>query len=60
MCRRDTFVAEDAPHLVDFIEPADDESLEVELQGDTQVEVLVESIMVRYKRRGEGAPGGRM
>ena len=42
----DALVAEDAPYLVDLVEPADDEPLEVQLRGDAQVKVLVEGVMV--------------
>ena len=48
------FVAEHARDLEDAIEPADDQSLQVELGRDAEVEVHVEGVVVRDER-----PGGR-
>ena len=50
----DAFVAEVAVDLVDAVEAADDEALEVELGRDAQGEVDVERVVVG----GEGAGGG--
>lgn len=52
-------VAEDAAHLVDAVEAADDEALEVELRRDAQVEVDVERIVVRDERASRSAAGDR-
>lgn len=52
-------VAEDAAHLVDAVETADDEALEVELRRDAQVEVDVECIVVRDERARCCAAGDR-
>ena len=52
-------VAEDAAHLVDAVETADDEALEVELRRDAQVEVDVERIVVRDERASRSAAGDR-
>ena len=56
----DALVAEDAPQLVDLVEAADDQPLEVQLQGDAQVEVLVEGVVVGDEGAGQSAPGGRL
>ena len=40
-------VAEVTPYLIDALEAADDESLEVQLGGDTQVHIHIERVMVR-------------
>ena len=41
------------PELVDALEPADDQALEVELGRDAEVEVGVELVRVRHERVGE-------
>ena len=43
------FIAEDTAQLVDLVESANDEPLEVELGGDAKVEALVERVMVSCK-----------
>ena len=48
-------VAEVLRELVDALEAADDEALEVELGRDAEVEVLVELVRVRHERVGERA-----
>ena len=53
-------VAEVAAQLVDALEPADDEPLEVELGRDSQVEVLVELVRARDERVGERAAVARL
>ena len=45
----DPLVAEDAPDLVDAIEPADHQALEVQLGGDAQLERDVERVVVRLE-----------
>ena len=47
---RDALVAEVLADLVDALEPAHDESLEVELGRDAQVEIGVELVRVRDER----------
>ena len=42
----DALVAEDPPDLVDPLEAADDEALEIQLQRDAQVESQVERVVV--------------
>ena len=49
----DALVAEVLGELVDLLEPADDQPLEVELVRDPQVEVGVELVRVRDERLGE-------
>jgi len=53
----DAFVAEDATQLVNPVQPADDEPLEVKLKGDAQVEVLVEGLVVGGEGAGKGTSG---
>ena len=55
----DALVAEDAADLVDALEAADDEALEVELGGDAQVEVAVQGVVVGDEGPGGGAAGRR-
>ena len=52
----DTLVAEDPAHLVHALEPADDESLEVQLGGDAKREVHAERVVESIERLGVGAP----
>ena len=42
----DAFVAEDTAYLVDLVEAADDQPLEVQLQGDAQEELAIEGVVV--------------
>jgi hypothetical protein len=42
----DPLVAEVAADLVDRLETADDQALEVELERDPQVEVVIEGVVV--------------
>ena len=53
----DAFVAEVAVDLVDAIEAADDEALEVELGGDAEREVEIESVVVGLERPSGGTAG---
>ena len=53
-------VAEVLRELVDALEPADDEPLEVELGRDPQVEILVELVRVRDERVRECAAVARL
>jgi len=55
--RVDPFVAEDPADLVDALDPADDQPLEVQLGGDAQRHVDVERVDVRDKRARRGAAG---
>ena len=57
MLDRDAFVAEDAADLEDAVHAADEAALEVQLEGDAQVEVAVEGVGVRLERTGRGAAG---
>ena len=50
----DPLVAEDPPHLVDLLQAAHDQALEVELRGYAQVALLVEGVEV-----GREGPGRR-
>ena len=53
----DALVAEVAIDLVDAIESADDEALQVELRGDAEKEVLIERVVMRLEGPGRGAAG---
>ncbi len=53
-------VAEVLAELVDALEPAHDQPLEVELGRDAQVDVGVELVRVRDERVGEGAAVARL
>ena len=50
-------VAEDASHLEDPVQAADDAPLQVQLRGDAQVEGAVQSVVPRDEGLGHG-PGG--
>ena len=52
-----TLVAEDAADLIDPLESADDEALEVELQGNAELEVLVQGVEVGLEGAGRSAAG---
>ena len=52
---RVALVAEVLRQLVDLLEAADDEALEIELVGDAKVEIGVEELGVRDERLGEAA-----
>ena len=56
----DALVAEVLADLVHLLEPADDQPLEVELVGDSQIKVCVELVGVRDERLGEGAAVARL
>ncbi len=56
----DALVAKILAQLVDALEPADDEALEVELGRDPQVEVGAELVRVRDERPGESAAVARL
>ena len=60
MLERDALVAEVLADLVDALEAADDQALEVELGGDPQVERLVELVVVRRERPRERAAVARL
>src|SRR5690606_31253344 len=55
VARADAFVAEGAAELVDAIEAAHEEALEIELGRDAQVELEVERVVVRAEGLGRGA-----
>ena len=57
---RDALVAEVLADLVDTLQAADDEPLEVELGRDPQVEIGVELVRVRDERMCEGAAVARL
>ena len=57
---RDALVAEVLAELVDALEPADDQPLEVELGRDAQVEVAVELVVMRHERPRERAAVARL
>ena len=60
MLVRDALVTEVLRQLVDLLEPADDQALEVELVGDPQVEVGLELVRVRHERLCEAAAVARL
>jgi hypothetical protein len=57
---RDALVAEVLADLVDALEPADDQSLQVELVGDPQEEVAVERVVVGHEGARERAAVERL
>ena len=58
--RRDPLVAEVAVDLVDPLEAADDQPLQVELGCDAQEEIHVERVVVRDERPRHGPAGDRL
>ena len=52
----DALVAEDPADLVDALEAADDQALQVQLGRDAEVEVLVELVVVRDERSANAPP----
>jgi hypothetical protein len=52
----DAFVAEVAVDLVDAVEAADDQALEVELGRDAQEEIEIERVVVRLEGRAAAPP----
>ena len=57
---RDALVAEVLADLVDALEPADDQPLQVELGRDPEIEVLLEVVPVGDERLREGAAVARL
>ena len=57
---RDALVAEVLRELVDALESADDQTLEVQLGRDPEVDVGVELLVVRHERRREAAAVPRL
>ena len=55
--RADPLVAEDAAEFVDLLDPADEQPLQRQFQGDAQEEVDVEGVVVRLERPRRGAAG---
>ena len=47
---RDAFVAEVAVHFEDLVEPADEQSFQVKLRRDAQIEIDPERLVMRAKR----------
>ena len=60
MLVRDALVAEVLRELVHLLEAADDQTLQVQLVGDPQVEVLVEQVRARHERLGEATAVARL
>ena len=58
--RRDALVAEVAVDLVDALDAADDEPLEVELRRDAHVQLHVERVVMRDERPRQRAAGDRL
>ena len=54
------FVSKQSADLVDTFHASDDQSLQIKLCCDTQIEILVQSIVVGYKRSGTGAAQDRI
>ena len=50
-----TFVAEHSADLIDPLQSADDQPLQIELQRNAQTEILIQCVEVRFKRSGRGA-----
>ena len=55
MSRIEPLIAEDSAYLVYSFEPADDQSLEVKLERDPQLEILVKSVEMSLERPCRGA-----
>ena len=53
----DALVAEDPADLVDLLDAADQQPLQVQLQGDAQIQVDVQRVVVRDERPGRGPAG---
>ena len=53
-------VPEDPANLVDPFDPADHQPLEMQLEGDPQVQRHVEGVVVREEGAGGGPPGDRV
>jgi len=56
----DAFVAEVAVDFVHSFQTAGDQTLQIKLGGDPQIKVLVERVVVRFKRPGDCASGFRL
>ena len=54
---RDAFIAKISIDFKHPLEPAHDQSFEVEFRRDAQVEVPIERVVVRHERAGRGSPG---
>ena len=54
---RDALVAEIAIDLIDAVEAADDQALQIKLRRDSQIEVHVERVVMGDKRTRDRAPG---
>ena len=55
----DALVAEDAADFVHLVQPAYDETLQVQLGGDTEVKLLVQGVVMGDEGAGVGAGGNR-
>ncbi len=53
----DALVAEHPADLVDLFHAADQQSLQVQFQGDAQKQIDVQGVVVRDERPGRGAAG---
>ena len=58
--RRDALVAEHLAHVVHVLHAADDAAVEEQLDGDAQVQVAVERVVVGRERPRPGAAGERL
>ena len=58
--RGDALVAEHLAHVVDVLHAADDAAVEEQLDGDAQVQVAVERVVVGRERARAGAAGERL
>ncbi len=57
---RDALVAEVLAELVDALEPADDQALEIELRRDAEIEVALELVVVRHEGACERSAVARL
>ena len=57
MLHRDAFIAEDAADFEDAIHAADEAALEVEFEGDAEIEIAIKCVGVRLERTGGGTAG---
>ena len=54
------FVAENTAYFIDLVKTADDQPLQMQFQGDTQIKIPVQGIMMGDKGTGGSAAGFRL
>ncbi len=56
----DAFIAEVAADFINAVEAADEQTLQIELEGDSQVQILVQLVVMGDERTGRGAAVNRL